>query len=109
MFIPNNGDECPKMFNTLDIQRAYVDLYRSMRRYIWGFDVVEALASLEIAAYQTCPDLDNLHSKYNQLEYLVRPIASDDEDLRKDLDNFNEVINSGDTTYAVLRQVNEVV
>ena len=98
-----------EMFNNMDIQNAYITLYRELRRYIWGFDVVDAIAELEIASYRTCPDIDEVRGKYNQLEYLVKFTAQDDEELREALDDFNDVINSGETTYAMLRRVNEVI
>ena len=109
MFSRDKDAPAEAMINTADMQNAYIDLYKELRRYIWGYDVVEAIANLEIATYQTCPDMDVIKSRYNELEYLVKYVANDDEDLREALDDFNEVLNSGHTTYTLLRQVNEVI
>lgn len=108
-FIELDGERNPEMFNNMDIQNAYVTLYKELRRYIWGFDIVDAIAELEVASYRTCPDIDEVRGKYNQLEYLVKYVAEDDERLQKAMNDFNDVINSGETTYAILRKVNEVI
>ena len=101
--------EVPSMISPFDIQRSYVHLYKEMRRYIWGFDVVAALVDVEVAAYQTCPDLGKLRNAYKLLSNMVREVAREDEDLQKALDEFGDIISESDFTYAKLNQVNEVI
>lgn len=97
------------MISYKSIQRAYDNLYKVIREYIWGFPVVEALADLEIESYKTCPDIVRVRSKLNNLKLQVLDVIREDEELDKAFENFNTLISESDDVYAKLTQVKEVV
>lgn len=97
------------MISFADIQLCYNDLYKEARRYIWDFPAVEALADLEIASYETCPNIQDIRNKLAKFQQFALNIIRDDEEFKKAYDAFEEFINSDDTSYAKLNQVKEVV
>lgn len=97
------------MINYADIQNAYNDLYVEVRKYIWSFPAVEALADLEIACYQTCPDINNIKQALNRFRQYALEVMYDDEDMTETFDDFAELLDSDDTTYAKLNKVQEVL
>ena len=97
------------MINCTKIQHQYNRLYKELRKYIWDFEVVEAIADLEIECYKTCQDLNLIRNVFNVLKYYVQDVAYYDEDLAKSMDKFEELISSDDTPYAKLWQVTEVI
>lgn len=97
------------MLNYADIQIAYNKLYTEIRRYIWSFEAVCALADLEIACYKTCPDLDEVKNAFYTFKLYAQQLFSEDEELESVFDNFEDIMNSDDTTYAKLNKVEEVV
>lgn len=84
-------------------------LYKELRRFIWDFRVVTTIADLEIACMETCPNLDIIRSTFNRLKVDVSEISREDDNLKKALDAFEDVIQSEESTYAKLYQVNERV
>ena len=97
------------MLNSAIIQRDYNRLYREVRKYIWDFEAVEALADLEVAVYQLCPDLDIIYDKFNVFRRFIRDIELMDDDLNKAADRFEDLITTEDEPYANLYQTREVV
>ena len=97
------------MVNVASIQNAYNKMYADLQNYIWGFEVVTALAELEDAAYTRCPDMFRLRKSYDKFYALVKDVAKDDEALKEHMDAFKAVIDSDDTPYAKLNKVNEVI
>lgn len=97
------------MISCHDIQNTYNKLYAEVRRYLWDFAAVEALANLEIACYKTCPDLHEIRTALDQLSYYTHDVATEDEDLSAAVEALRELIDSDDTTYAKLNKVNEVI
>ena len=97
------------MISASDIQNKYNKVYVQMRKYIWDFQAVEALADLEIECYKSCPSKSSIQAALDRLEYCVKPILLEDEDFEKALTAFQETLDSGDTFYKRLSSVREVV
>jgi len=96
------------MINCADIQTGYNKLYEEVRRYIWSFQAVEALADLELACYETCLDLTQVRAAFNRFRSYALDAMYDDEELSAAFDQFEKLINSDDTSYANLYQTKEV-
>jgi len=97
------------MISYADIQNSYNKLYKEVRKYLWDFPAVEALADLEIACYRTCQDLPEISQALDKFLLYAHDIQVEDEDLDKAVINFQKLINSDDTTYVKLNKVNEVI
>lgn len=97
------------MISNYELQQAYNDLYEVLREYIWEYAVVDAIADLEIAVYETMADIPNIRSQFNKLRQLVRPVSQKEADLRDALDAFDKTIKDDDTVYCKLTKVNEVL
>lgn len=97
------------MTSCYEIQSAYVDLYKQLRNYIWGFQVVDAIADLEIACYQSCPNLADVIRCLNKLSSEIVEVTKEDEDLKKSIDNMRKLLESTDSTYIKLNKVREVI
>ena len=90
------------------IQNAYNDLYSLLRQYIWGYEVVEAIADLEVACYQTCPDLPNIRQLLKKLKTLAI-LDEKDEDLDACFSEFEDLLNESDEYYVKLVNVGEIL
>lgn len=97
------------MINFKDIQSAYIELYKQLRRYLWGMDTVETIADLEVSANTTFPDLDQIRKHLSDLKIKISDVIKKDEDLKSAMDDFEELLSSSNTVYAKLNQVNEVI
>ena len=97
------------MISSSKIQHEYNRLYKELRKYIWDFRAVEAIADLEISVYKLCPDLNEIQSNFDNLRYFTNELEFDDEDLSKRLNKFEDLIQSDDTPFAKLWNVKEVV
>lgn len=95
------------MINASDLQSAYVDMYTELRNYIWSYPTVEAIASLEMAVYQKCPDLDLVRRCFYTLVQMIGNIKYEDEDMKKVFDAFSDIMNSDNSIYSKLSMVNE--
>lgn len=96
------------MISYSDVQNAYNKLYVSLRKYIWDFSVVEALADLEIAAYKTFPDVADVRSKFYRLRGMISFLFIEDEDMKKRFDSLGDILEE-DITFSKINQVNEVI
>lgn len=96
------------MISNLDIQANYNHLYESLRKYIWPFDVVSAIADLEVACYQACPTLLEIGTRLRHLQRCVYNVVRSDESLSAEFDSFLSDIDNADGVYTVLNQVSEV-
>lgn len=92
------------MVNSSDIQLAYVDLYKQIRRYVWDIDSVELIARIEDEANKSFPDLGKLNNLLDKLKKI-----SKDNDLDKELldciDNFKNIlvdVNSNDVYTSII-------
>lgn len=97
------------MRSSVEIQNAYVDLYKQIRKYIWAFSTVEVLAELEVAIYSSFPDIQEIRNKFNQLYQDIREQCMEDEDLNKSVEDLRELIESDGIFYAKIEKVREVV
>lgn len=95
--------------NFAEIQNLYVDLYVQMRKYILDFDVVYALADLEVEIYHTCQDVEAIRLKLDKLCRLVYNLHLGDEELDDAFDAMYDLLDNTEETYADLHVVNEVV
>lgn len=96
------------MVSFAEIQNGYNNIYREIRKYIWDFPVVACLADLEIACYKTCQSLEDLRIKFARLKGLVIDVLYEDEDFKKAMDYFEDLINES-SVYVKLNQVQEVI
>ena len=96
------------MVSFAKIQNAYNKIYVELRKYVWDFSTVAALADLEISVYKTCQDLSDIRTKYYRLKSLITDVIRVDEELSRRLDSFEELIHE-DETFVKLTQVEEVL
>lgn len=100
------------MITATNLQCAYNDLYKEVRRYIWDFETVSALADLEVATYQTFPDIDQLKIAFSTFKRYVDStgLLRDDEDLKRAFDAFDEILSDDDLElYANIKSFQEVL
>lgn len=90
-----------------DIQRVYEKMYTELSRYIWSFEAISKLADLEIAAYNRFPDLDSVRKTFSEFKKFIQPTLAEDEELKKTVEDFEEVINSANDVYAKIITVRE--
>lgn len=93
------------MISSSILQDAYINLYASMRNYIWNFDVIEALAEFEVEVYMTFPKIDVLKQKYNLLNSLVvySDVYNDDNALQTAFKEMESLLDDTDAFYADLQ------
>lgn len=96
------------MLNSSQLKNAYNYLYEQMRKYIWNFDTVKLLAEIEVSCYTAFPNINELKYKCDRLQFAIKPIAQDDEDLQKSLDELVELLDS-DSIFMKLDSVEEVI
>ena len=95
------------MVSCQDLQLEYNDLYIQMRKYIWDFRVVEALADLELACYDACVDLDEVKNCFYALQKLVIHVMNEDEEFKEQFDTFDKFLQDIKEIYTPLYKVNE--
>lgn len=96
------------MISFADVQTTYNRLYAAIRKYIWDFYTVVALADLEIAVYKTCQDIPDIRSKFYRLRACISDVMYEDSELRNRADAFEALLNEP-YSYVKLQQVNEVI
>lgn len=96
------------MTDVNSIQTAYQDLYVQLRRYIWDFDVVCMIADVEVESFKMMPSIPAVKGRLDLLKSRIFDIIREDEDLKKAVDKFYEVLNSGTECFARLQKVTEV-
>lgn len=96
------------MVSYADVQNAYNKVYAEVRKYIWDFAVVAALADLEIAVYKTCQDIPDIQMKLQRFKSMIVDVLYEDEDLKKRLEYFENLIKDNEV-YVKLNMVNEVI
>lgn len=96
------------MISSADIQNAYVNLYTRLREYIWSANVIEIIADLETAVYETFPDMEDIRKQFKKLKYELYDALRDDEELKDVVDAFDDVI-SNEVGYSRLDKVQEVL
>ena len=99
------------MLTCNDYRRAYEKLYKAMRNYIWGVDVVELLANFEVAVYDAFIDVEKAESYFNKLKKAIHAlrVEEDDEDLAAALDNISKLFEDTEDQYLPIYRVNETL
>lgn len=94
----------------MELQQAYINLYKFLRQYIWDFSVVELIADLEVAAFTRFPDKDKLSILIKKLDSELRDLlkGEDNQDFQDAWDRFKTVADD-DEYYHKLYQVTEVI
>lgn len=95
------------MVSCKDVQLEYNDLYIQMRKYIWDFRVVEALADLELACYDACVDLDKVKECFYQLQKLVIHVINADDEFKEQFSIFDKFLQDTQELYTPLWKVQE--
>lgn len=93
------------------IQSAYNDLYKQLRNYIWEYETVVKIANLEVASYMAFPDIDDIRRAYSELksDVVSSDIWSDDKELQKSMDRFEEKLDGADQIFYGLSVPKEIV
>ena len=97
------------MISSAELQNAYNNFYKEMRKYIWDLDVVEILADLEVTVYDAFVDREKLASVLSNIEREIRDYFEDDEDLENAFTELRELSENEDDQYVPLFKVNEVL
>jgi len=96
------------MISSADIQNSYNAMYKQLRKYIWDFSVVAALADLEIAVYKKFQNMNDIKARFYRLRSQIVDVLSTDEDLKGALDAFEDVLKD-DNIYVKINKVEEVL
>ena len=97
------------MISSSQIQNAYINLYKEIRNYIWGYNVVEHIAELEIEVFKRCPDIMLVGTYLDRLNYDMKRVCKDDEYLQSAFEDFKDLIGDNETTFYKLNKVDEVI
>lgn len=90
------------MISAKDLQRAYVNLYRQLRNYVWDVDTVEHLANFEIEVYNRFPDLA-------EIKRLFEILKKDTADVVEMEQEDSEVYTYEDTLEDVIKAFDDVL
>lgn len=90
------------------IQKYYNDLYREARNYIWPFSSVERLVDLELASYHAIPDVKKVAQALLAFKSASFEVYMEDEDFRKAIDAFYDIVRDENSTYCKLTKVQEL-
>ena len=96
------------MISSSAIQNAYNGLYKELRKYIWDFSVVAALADLEIATYKRFQNLSDVRTKFYRLRSQITDVLHTDEDLKDAIDAFENILEDQEV-FVKINQVEEVL
>ena len=98
------------MISNVQLKQAYNKIYAQMRNYIWDISAVIALATLEVACYETCPDLPRASRALTEVKLYVNEAQLDDQELSDALDGLEKLLDvEANDYYAELYAVNEVL
>lgn len=97
------------MISAKKLQNQYNSLYIQIRKYLWPFETVQLLADLEEAIYKKFPDLNQISSILDKLRLRITSEFEDDEELKSEFDRLHDLVQSDDTVFSKLDQVNEVI
>lgn len=97
------------MIGSSILQTTYNNLYTQLRKYIWSFEAVNAIADLEIACYQSFADLLSVRRHLDRVAQYARDVIKDDEDVKKAFDAFEDLLKDEESMYVKLTAVKEEV
>lgn len=98
--------------NPEEIRAEYATLYDALRQFIWPLTTVQALSDLEVALYDAFIDMDDARRALQVLRREIRDCNELDRNSKKyinideSLDRLEDLLNSSDTNYVKLVDVN---
>lgn len=100
------------MTNIQSIRNDYQHLYIDIAQYIWPFEFLELLATLEAIIYTAFPDVEQLKAVFDKVSKYVRseldPNDDENKSIFKSLNAMQEELDSCETIYHMIGNVNEV-
>lgn len=96
------------MVSSALIHNSYNELYKAMRKYVWDFPVVSALADLEVSTYKKFQDLSDTKTKFYRLRSLIVDMFPIDEELKNVYDAFEEILENTEV-FVKINKVEEVL
>ena len=98
------------MISSSEFRSKYEKFYQEMRNYLWDIYTLQLLADVQMCAYTTFVDANDLKLKLEKLYMAIRQIAKDDEYLQEAYDDFYNLVedNLESDYYYNLYQVEEV-
>lgn len=90
------------MISFVSTRNRYNDFYVEMRKYIWGPEVVELLADIEVECYKSFPNLSSLKSMIGKLKSIIREDMMHSEDLRHAVNQLYDCVTEGRNVYMPL-------
>ena len=96
------------MIGQHEVVNAYNKLYECAREYIWNYYQVETLADLEIAIYRACPDIVEIRTALTRFGLACVEVLREDEEFNKKYEKLKDLVDSDETMYTMLNQVDEV-
>ena len=101
------------MISAVDIQNAYINLYKELRKYIWSAEMVEAIVDLEIAVYETFPDMNRIRKHFKAVKSNLYDIFhSDDKEaaqaMKDVVSKFEEML-TDEVGYSRIEKVQEAL
>ena len=97
------------MVSSQDIQNAYQNMYVCLRKYTWPVDVVEMIAELEVAVFNAFTDIKDVRVKFQDLQKAIKEVYLDDEEFKKSVQEFRELIDKNEDHFLRLYQVKEAL
>lgn len=85
------------MISAKQLQSSYNKLYECLRNYIWPYDIVNTIAELEIAVYDTFPNTSAILIHFTHLNNFCKLYLSDDQDLTEALSDFDDTLKQADS------------
>ena len=90
------------MITSKKLQHSYNKLYANLREYIWPYNIINCIADLEVETYQSFPDSQKLRGIFNNLKVECNRLVTNDEDLERSFEEYNELLNDSNHIYAKL-------
>lgn len=92
------------MITSVQLQNAYIQMYRCMREYIWPYEAVSALADLEVSIFCAFPNMYEVRNNLAKLYTEIHDVLIEDDKFNDKFEllrqacaqdvNFDELYNS---------------
>ena len=96
------------MISSKHIQRLYVKFYKYFREYIWDYPTVETVVDLELAVFQSCPDINIILNIIDKLIVEIRRGVGVDSAVYESLQEMRDEVADSDSVYTKINKVEEV-